>query len=239
MKAQSPEQATVRIWDLPTRVFHILFACVVLAAIVTAKIGQSWMDWHVRLGITALALLIFRIIWGLIGPRYARFSQFNCGPVSVWRHLKTLMQHTKQIKKTPGHSPLGALSIIAMLIIISVQAVTGLFANDEILTQGPLAQFVSGSMSAFMTGLHQFNEKLVFGIIVLHLTAVLVYTMKGQSLIRPMLTGDVPSNTLVSNSIAARDTKIEHLTALIIAALLAYCVWWLNNLVATAGLSFN
>ena len=155
----TPAQARIRIWDLPTRLFHLAFACCVVGAIITAKVGNTWMDWHVRLGIAALALLIFRIIWGLVGPRYARFSQFVCGPVTVWHYLTNL---AKQSKKTPGHNPLGALSVLAMLGIIGVQAVTGLFANDEILTQGPFAQFVSNATSAFMTGIHQFNESFVY-----------------------------------------------------------------------------
>ena len=102
MTVQAPAQVRIRIWDLPTRLFHIFFACCVAGAILTAKLGNTWMDWHVKLGIAALALLIFRLIWGLIGPRYARFSQFVCGPISVWRYLTTL---TKQTKKIPGHNP--------------------------------------------------------------------------------------------------------------------------------------
>ena len=236
MKQSSPAPSTTRIWDLPTRLFHVGFACSVIGAIVTAKIGNTWMDWHVRLGITALAMLTFRIIWGLIGPRYARFTQFVCGPVTIWRYLSTITQHQH---KTPGHNPLGALSVIAMLAIIGVQAVSGLFANDDILTQGPFAQFVSDSTSSLMTGVHQFNEKLVFLVIGMHLIAIFVYTVKGQKLITPMICGDVFNQNLPLNTPAARDDWSIRIAALILAATLAYAAWWLIQLAAHAGASFN
>jgi len=236
MKHATAVQSTTRIWDLPTRLFHVGFACCVTGAIVTAKIGNTWMDWHVRLGITALAMLTFRIIWGLFGPRYARFSQFVCGPVTVWRYISTITQQTHH---TPGHNPLGALSVIAMLAIIGVQAVSGLFANDDILTQGPFAQFVSDSTSALMTGVHQFNEKLVFLVIGMHLIAIFVYTAKGQKLITPMICGDVSNQNLPPNTPAARDDWSIRMGALVLAATLAYAAWYLIQLAANAGSSFN
>jgi cytochrome b len=212
------------------------FACCVVGAFITAKVGNAWMDWHVRLGIAALALLIFRIIWGLIGPRYARFSQFVCGPVTVWHYLTSL---AKQSKKTPGHNPLGALSVLAMLGIIGLQAVTGLFANDEILTQGPFAQFVSNATSAFMTGLHQFNENFVLAIIGLHLIAILVFTLKGQKLIGPMVHGDFEAKNLIAETIPARDDVLIRIGASGLICLLAWGAWWLIQLAENAGASFN
>lgn len=236
MIAQTPAQSRIRIWDLPVRLFHIAFACCVVGAIISAKAGQAWMDWHVRLGIAALALLIFRIIWGLIGPRYARFSQFVCGPVTVWRYIT---QTSPDSKKIPGHNPLGALSVIAMLAIIGVQAVTGLFANDDILTQGPFAQFVSDTTSAFMTGIHQLNEKFVFAVIALHLIAILIYTLKGQKLIGPMVHGDVGVENFATPTIPARDDLLIRIGALLLILLLAWAAWWLIQLGANAGTSFN
>ena len=231
-----PTKVRVRIWDLPIRLFHLSFACCVVGAIITAKVGNAWMDWHVRLGIAALALLIFRVIWGLIGPRYARFSQFICGPVTVWHYISSI---AGQNKKLPGHNPLGALSVIAMLVIIGIQAVTGLFANDDILTQGPFAQFVSDSTSAFMTGIHQFNENFVFAIIGLHLVAILVYTLKGQRLIGPMVHGDVDAKDLIAGTTPARDDILIRVAASGLLCILAWGAWWLIQLAANVGASFN
>lgn len=226
----------IRIWDLPTRLFHIAFALCVIGAIVSVKLGNKWMDWHVRLGITALALLIFRVIWGIAGPRYARFSQFLCGPATVWRYIKAIRQPTHA---QPGHNPLGALSVIAMLLIIGIQAVTGLFANDEILTQGPFAQFVSDATSSLMTSLHSKNEPFVYLIIILHLLAILIYTLRGQNLVGPMLHGDVSLDKLPPRTQQARDDLSVRIAALVIAAALSIGAWWLMQLAANAGASFN
>ena len=236
MIAKTPALSRIRIWDLPTRLFHVIFACCVVGAIISAKFGQNWMDWHVRLGIATLALLIFRIVWGLIGPRYARFSQFICGPVTVWRYIT---QASPDSKKIPGHNPLGALSVIAMLAIIGVQAVTGLFANDDILTQGPFAQFVSDATSALMTGLHQINQNFVFAVIALHLIAIVTYTLKGQKLIGPMVHGDVGAENFVTAAIPARDDARIRIAALLLILLLAWAAWWVIQLGANAGTSFN
>ncbi len=232
----NPVQSRVRIWDLPTRLFHVAFACCVAGAIVSVKVGGAWMDWHVRLGIAALALLTFRIIWGFIGPRYARFSQFVCGPVSVWNYILTLSKPTKKIA---GHNPLGALSVLAMLAVIGVQAVSGLFANDDILTQGPFAQFVSDATSSFMTGVHQLNETFVFIVIALHLLAILVYTLKGQKLIGPMVHGDVAADSLPADIAPARDDLKIRIYALVLIIALTFAAWWLIQLAANAGASFN
>ena len=226
---------TIRIWDLPTRLFHAALALTVAGAILSAKLGDAWMDWHVRLGITAFVLILFRLVWGLAGPRYARFTQFIKSPVATLKYLKT---HASQPYKAAGHNPLGAWSVIGMLVIIGFQASTGLFANDEILTQGPLAQFVSEALSSRLTGLHQLNETLVYIIIGLHLVAIFIYSLKGQRLIQPMLNGDVPAAHLAPNTLAARDDWRVRLGALVLAGALALLAWWLMQLAANAGGSF-
>jgi cytochrome b len=227
---------TIRIWDLPTRIFHAALALSVFGAIVTVKLGDAWMDWHVRLGIITLALIVFRIIWGLIGPRYVRFSQFVQSPAMVWRYLST-RPVSKQ--KTAGHNPLGAWSVVAMLLVLGAQASTGLFADDEILTQGPLVQFVSESTSSLLTGLHQWNETLVYIVVGLHLLAILIYTLKGEHLIEPMVTGDVPAHDLCSHTSPARDDLRVRSAALLLAVALGAAAWWLIELAHNTGGSFN
>jgi len=227
---------TIRIWDLPTRIFHAALALSVFGAIVTVKLGDAWMDWHVRLGIIALALIVFRIIWGLIGPRYVSFSQFVQSPVMVWRYLST-RPASKQ--KAAGHNPLGAWSVVAMLLVLGAQASTGLFADDEILTQGPLVQFVSESTSSLLTGLHQWNETLVYIVVGLHLLAILIYTLKGERLIEPMVTGEVPAHELPPYTKPARDDLRVRGAALLLAVALGAVAWWLIELAANTGGSFN
>ncbi len=225
----------VRIWDLPTRLFHWALVAAVTGAIVTAKLEGRWMEWHVRLGITALALVVFRLLWGLVGPRYARFSQFVQSPVRV---LQTLRASRQSTHTHAGHNPLGAWSVIAMLLILLIQGATGLFSNDDIAIQGPLVQFVSGASSSLLTKLHKLNEKFVFAIIGLHLIAIMVYALKGHNLVKPMLTGDVPTTALAPQTPAARDDFSVRLAALLLALALSAGAWWLMQLAANAP-SFN
>lgn len=222
-----PPTPRLRIWDLPTRLFHVAFALTVVAAIACAKFGAELMTWHVRLGILALALLVFRVLWGLVGPRTARFSQFVVSPARAWHYLR---HEAAANGAHAGHNPIGGWSVIAMLLIIGFQATTGLFANDEISIEGPLARFVSDATSHTLTGLHKINEKPLFAILILHVLAIVAYTAKGQSLVRPMITGDALKSSLPPGTPATRDDAITRLTALLIASLAACGAWWLLRL---------
>jgi len=106
----------VRIWDLPTRLFHWLLAALVLCSVVTAKLGGLWIDWHMRAGYAILALVLFRVLWGFAGSRYARFANFVRGPRAVLDYLRG------RGAQGAGHSPLGALSVLALLAALLVQA---------------------------------------------------------------------------------------------------------------------
>ena len=227
MKPQQASPAHLRVWDLPTRLFHVTFALVVVGAIACAKLGSGWMTWHTRLGIVALALCVFRVVWGLVGPRTARFSQFLVSPVRAWQYLRGgVNTHAAQV----GHNPAGGWAVIAMLVIIGFQGVTGLFVFDDISIEGPLARYVSEAMSSTLTGLHKLNEKPLFAILLLHFVAIAVYTLKGRHIVRPMITGDVPRSGVPAGTPATRDDTATRLTALVIAALAATGAWWLLGL---------
>ncbi len=173
----------IRIWDLPTRLFHWLFAIAVLGAIITDLLEQ--IEWHSYCGYSALVLVVFRIIWGFIGPYHARFSSFIPGLTDLKLFLKD--HQTRHL----GHNPLGALSVIAMLLIVIVQASSGLFADDEISFQGPLAKYVSEDIVKLMNSIHELNHWLVYGIVLLHLGAIFYYQrMKKENLLGPMVHGD-------------------------------------------------
>lgn len=176
---------TVRVWDLPTRLFHWLLVLSIIGLFVTGKIGGNWMDWHAKLGYLVLGLIVFRIVWGFVGNQHARFAGFVRGPAVVIAYLKG---------KAPavlGHNPLGALSVLALIAIVGFQAVSGLFADDDILMRGPYANAVSGSVSAWFTKLHRLNSNVILGLVGLHLAAILFYTfVKRESLLKPMFTGE-------------------------------------------------
>lgn len=226
----------IRIWDLPTRLFHWALAICVIGAIVTVKLGGLWMEWHLRFGVSALALVVFRLVWGVIGPKYARFSEFVSSPLTAWKYLRS---DASSARRLPGHNPIGAWSILALLSLIAYQSITGLFSNDDIMVQGPLASYVSGDLSASLTGWHKWTENLILALVGLHMIAILVYRVRGKNLIRPMLTGDVPDTDLAPDSQPTDDGLRVRLLALIIAIVCGTGAWWLINLASQAPSSFS
>ncbi len=146
----------VRVWDLPTRLFHWALAVGVLSQIVTAKIGGNAMVWHFRIGYVVFALIGFRIIWGFIGGRWSRFSSFIYSPASVMRYLRGLPRADDRFHV--GHNPLGSGSVLAMLALLAVQVATGLVADDEISNVGPLNRLVSAAVATSATACARLSE---------------------------------------------------------------------------------
>lgn len=175
----------IRVWDLPIRLFHWCLLIGIVLSFVTVKIGGNAMEFHARVGYCVLALIVFRICWGLIGSHHARFINFIPSPKGLLNYL------SGKAKVSLGHNPLGALSVLALLFSIGLQAVTGLFANDDIAFEGPLAKHVSNETVALLTSIHHQNEKVLIVLIVVHLCAIFYYQkFKGENLIKPMLLGD-------------------------------------------------
>jgi len=173
------------VWDLPLRLFHWLLVLLVVLSFVSAKIGGNAMQVHLLSGYTVLALLLFRILWGFLGGTHARFASFVRGPAAVIAYLRG-----NEGGRHLGHNPAGAWSAILMLAVLLLQAATGLFANDDIATEGPLAKLVSKALSDRITGIHYLNVKLLFALIGLHLSAIAFYLFyKRDNLVKPMLTG--------------------------------------------------
>jgi len=178
----------VLVWDLPTRLFHWLLVLAVAGAVISGMLGGLAMIWHARAGIVVLALVVFRLAWGFAGNRQARFADFVAGPAAVIDYAKTLL--SGKARPWLGHNPMGGWSILAMLAALLVQAGTGLFANDDIFLQGPLADRVGQAASTLLTRVHLLNRWVLVSLICLHLTAVAFYfIIKKENLIAPMLTG--------------------------------------------------
>ena len=180
--------SSTRVWDLPVRLFHWSLSVLMLASFVTANIGGEWMEWHKRAGFAVLGLVAFRIIWGLVGSYHARFVNFVRGPRSVAAYVKSLVAGTS--KPFPGHNPLGAISVLALLVVIAVQAITGLFANDDVMLEGPFAARISKQLSDVLTRIHKLNADFLLFLIALHLLAIAYYYFaKKENLLTPMFTG--------------------------------------------------
>lgn len=184
-----------RVWDLPTRLFHWSLGAAIVAGVVTGKIGGDWIEWHGRSGLLILGLVIFRIVWGFIGSPTARFATFVRGPRAIVAYLKGEWRGI-------GHNPLGALAVLALLAVTTAQVASGLFANDDIAFQGPLAGLLSKEASDRARGLHTLVFNGLLGIVCLHLAAIAFYTrVKKQSLLKPMLTGWQDSDPVVAPAV--------------------------------------
>lgn len=178
----------VRIWDLPTRVFHWALVVLVVTSFVTAKVGGNAMTWHMYSGYCILALILFRIVWGFVGGRASRFASFVTGPGEVIGYLRTLF--SRETAHHAGHNPLGGWSVVLMILSLGTQATTGLFASDDIATEGPLAARASSSTVALLTRIHHINEKVLIVLVGLHVAAILFYAIhKRHNLVRAMVTG--------------------------------------------------
>ena len=217
----------VRVWDLPTRLFHWTLATCVIASIVSAQIGGNAMVWHFRLGYVVFTLLAFRILWGLVGGHWSRFANFIYAPSAVLRYWRG-HSHAHEHHEV-GHNPLGAFSVFGLLALLALQVGTGLFADDEIANTGPLIKFVSGSTSLAMTKWHKTGGQwLIIALVLLHVAAIVFYLVrKKRNLVRAMVSGD---KSLVGVVPAAIDNGRSRMLALLLVAVCAGLVWWLISL---------
>jgi len=208
----------IRVWDLPTRLFHWLLAACVLSLVTTAQLGL--MQWHFRLGYAVLTLLLFRLAWGLLGGHWSRFSSFLYSPATLYRFLRGRGDMTLRT----GHNPLGALSVFALLLFLLMQVSTGLISDDEIASSGPLTSLVPGTWVSLASSYHRTIGKLVLIVLVsLHVVAILYHLWrKHENLIRPMLSGDkvLPAPTTPSRD-DARSRWLAFLLFLICGGLVA------------------
>ncbi len=220
-----PSEQAVRVWDLPTRVFHWTLAASVGGSIVTAKLGGNAMVWHFRLGYLIFTLLAFRLVWGWAGGHWSRFASFAFPPATLARYLRGQGQALHDV----GHSPLGALSVFAVLGILTAQVATGLFADDEIANTGPLIQFVSGASSLLLTKWHKtYGQWTLVTLLVLHVAAIAFYVLKRRrDLLRAMVSGD---KQLPASTPASTDSLSSRLGAVAVFAACAAGVAWLVKL---------
>jgi cytochrome b len=213
-----------RIWDLPTRLFHWALAVVVIGLLATGLTGR--MNWHYALGYTVLALLLFRLVWGFVGGRWSRFASFIYSPRWVLAYLRGRAHPDHLV----GHSPLGALSVFALLGLLVAQACTGLVSDDEVSASGPLTRFVSNATVSAASHWHAvFGKWALIVLVSLHVLAVLFYVLvKRQRLVWPMVSGD----KLVAGSHIAesRDNRGTRLAALGVFALCAAFATWVASL---------
>lgn len=211
---EPPAVIRVRVWDLPTRVFHWLLMLLVVTLVITGHEGGAWMSWHALCGYGVLTLLLFRLIWGVVGGHHTRFRHFVPSPSGVWRAWRTAHQPSL------GHNPLGALSVLAMLLVLSLQATSGLFSDDEIAFSGPLSAQVSSALVSLATWYHKsVGKRALIGLVLLHVLAIVYYRWRyRESLVPPMVVGDKSVEaTQAASAPSSLDGPRQRLHAL----------WWL------------
>ncbi len=216
MKAAPP----VRVWDIPTRLFHWLLVLLLGSSWWSAE--QGAMDWHRLFGTILLGLLLFRLIWGFFGSNTARFASFVRSPAKVLAYLRSSGPGTR----TPGHNPLGALSVLAMLLLLTVQIGTGLFAVDiDGLESGHLSFLVSFDLGRTAAGIHHLSFTLLQIVVSVHVAAVLFYLIvRKRNLIRPMVTGSDSQLDTAHGALASASPL-----RLIVSALVAAGLAWLTS----------
>ncbi|MDP3136811.1 MAG: cytochrome b/b6 domain-containing protein [Burkholderiaceae bacterium] len=216
---------TVRVWDLPTRIFHWTLMLCVIGLVVTAYRRGDAMEWHFRLGYAVVSLLLFRLVWGLLGGRWSRFSSFLYGPRNVIRYLRGQNDPDHLV----GHNPMGAASVFALLALLLAQVATGLFSDDEVSSSGPLSRLIGPSLVSQVTYYHKgIGQWVIYALVALHLGAILFHLfVKKDNLIQPMIHGDKVLGRFAQPS---RDDAASRSMALVIFACCAGLVAWVVKL---------
>jgi len=224
-----PTLQPVRVWDLPTRLFHWVLALTIVGSVISAKLGGNAMVWHFRFGYVVFTLLAFRLVWGLVGGRWSRFASFIHAPGTLLRYLRG--EHRPGEHVDVGHNPLGSLSVFALLAVLAVQVGTGLVADDEIANLGPLNRFVASATALDATSWHkQWGQWLVLGLVALHIAAILFYLLRRKTnLVWPMVSGD---KALPAATPASADALPQRLLAV---ALLVACTGLVSWVVGLGG----
>lgn len=217
---QSQSQSRL-IWDLPLRLFHWGFVATILGCWLTNELGTDYIDLHMQLGYVALGLMCFRLLWGFFGTLHSRFVTFFPTPAAI----KAYLNQPKDAAPSVGHNPLGSLMVFAMLALVLMQAVSGLFVDDDVFSSGPYYNALGGDIDKIMATIHHNAFDFILAAIALHILAVGFYQWgKKHDLIAPMIHGKKQGAHLADSNTIKHSRLI---VALIIAALSAVFVYWL------------
>ncbi len=218
----------VFVWDLPTRLFHWSLVILVVTSVLT---GLGWsglddeMEIHTWSGIAIIALVFFRLGWGVFGGRHARFTDFVKGPIAVFQYARGLVSGAHE--RWLGHNPLGGVSVVLMLLLVSAQAALGLFSNDDSHFEGPLFDLVGKDLSDEITHFHHLISNFIFIVVGIHIAAIIFYKFKGERLVGPMVHGFKEAKESIG---ATGNAKGNIFVALVILAISASLTAWIINL---------
>ncbi|MEZ9141050.1 MULTISPECIES: cytochrome b/b6 domain-containing protein [unclassified Shewanella] len=217
----SIEQKKIKVWDIPTRLFHWLTVGLLISLWWTADSGE--MEWHQICAYSLMVLVLFRLLWGIVGSETSRFTDFVSGPTKVLNYL------TGKHKSTVvGHNPLGGYMVLFMFTVLSLQLFSGLFSSDDIFTEGPLYSTVSSDLGAWFTWLHKVNFNVILACIVLHISVILLYAIKGNNLVTAMISGNKKMTDKEYNMLSQEPKMTSSVLAIIIVAAISLVIgYWL------------
>lgn len=219
------DPVAVHVWDWPVRIVHWAMVLLLIALLTSAKIGDEAMVWHMRAGEAMLALVIFRVVWGFAGSRYARFSSFVRGPRAVVFYARSIFAPPREVHA--GHNPLGGWMVVALLLALLFQTATGLFTNDDVLTDGPLVRLITKDLSDTLSSFHRRNAWIVGALATAHIGAVMFYLIAlKENLITPMLDG---AKTLPVTHAATTGDGANSVKAIVLFAACVAAVWLVVN----------
>ncbi|WP_170221825.1 cytochrome b/b6 domain-containing protein [Neptunomonas concharum] len=178
----------VTVWDISVRIFHWSLVAGIGFLWYSGEEGGNIMTWHMYVGYTMLGLILYRLLWGIYGSTYARFSYFIKSPGKTFNYAKDFLKG--ESPHYLSHNPLGGWMAIVLMSLVFIQAATGLFATDDIITEGPLFSLVDESTAYLLTEIHEINFNLLLLCAGLHIAAVLYHRfVKGEDLVKSMITG--------------------------------------------------
>lgn len=225
MNDQALDEKKVKLWDFPVRLFHWALVVAIVTAWWTNR--ELMIDIHAIAGYSVLTLVLFRIIWGFVGSSNAKFKSFLTGPKQVIGYALKIPNGSMAELTYPGHNPAGGWMVALLLLLVAVQAVTGLFASEDtfLFFDGPLVAYVSSDFASVMNWIHHTNINLIYGAVGLHVCAALFYlVVKRENLIGAMITGarKVPGE-LVNRFVQIRfASPVMGISILIICGLLVW-----------------
>lgn len=215
----------IKVWDLPIRLFHWLLVITLVSQYITSEVLDDAMQWHFYGGYFCLALLLFRLLWGMIGSYYARFSQFLVSPTKAISYLRNSSSPVYV-----GHNPAGAYSVILLLSLVLTQAISGLFLSDEIFYDAPYFGVLDDTWQGAVNFIHHELFNIILAAIVLHILAIIYYKVKRkQHLTRAMFTGN---KNLIDNKNTVISVKTNWLLFLVAVAVVGIFVYLVVSVLA-------
>jgi cytochrome b len=215
-----------RVWDLPVRCTHWLLVFALGGSWISAELSTTAFQWHKFFGYTVLVLVSFRLLWGFFGTRHARFASFLRPPRELASYARRLASRASY-RPSVGHNPIGGWFVLAMLLLMLAQGLTGLFANDGMMDTGPLFGWISTSVSDSLTTIHHRVFRVLQAIVALHITAVALYLfLRRDNLVLPMRTGRKPDDVVPDGQqIGGSRLWLALIIVMLLAGALSLAVW--------------